>query len=126
MFKYLLLFITTIPYTQFRPPYNISTTAVYLSKTTDQSGTNHYCAANQGTQAYTCTFGASQVLTILTPGMTVIFVPDVSSGTNPTLVIDSVGAPVSIYQKDGVTAATLTKGEPYLLFYDGTIWRILA
>lgn len=126
MFKYLLLFLTTIPYTQIRPPYN--STVAMLSKVTDQSGLNKYCSSTTQSTACACSLSASEILTTLNPGVTVLFTTDTS--TTPanfsTLIIDSVGDPVEIFEKDGVTPAMLLAGEPYLLYFDGHVWRVVA
>ena len=103
-------------------------TSTLLSKATDQAGTGRYCHSVSGTAAYTCTLSASQKLTVLTAGMTLILVADTACAAgNCSLVVDATTtAGVSIRQKDGVTAAALVPGDPYLVFYDGLVWRVIG
>ena len=102
-------------------------TATLLSKATDQAGTGKYCHSANGTAVYTCTLSASQKLTALTAGMTLILVADTACAAGScTLVVDATSAWISIRQKDGVTAAALVAGYPYLVFYDGLVWRVIA
>lgn len=102
-------------------------TVSLLSKATDQAGTGRYCHSVNGTAAYTCTLSASQKLTALTAGMTLILVADTACAAGScTLVVDATSAWISIRQKDGVTAAALVAGYPYLVFYDGLVWRVIG
>lgn len=102
-------------------------TSTLLSKATDQAGTGKYCHSANGTAVYTCTLSASQKLTALTAGMTLILVADTACAAGScTLVVDATSAWISIRQKDGVTAAALVAGYPYLVFYDGLVWRVIA
>lgn len=101
-------------------------TSTLLSKATDQAGAGKFCNSVNGTLQFTCTLAASQKLTVLTTGMTVILVAD-TAGTNATLNIDGVlTSGASVREKDGVTAATIAAREPYLVFYDGLVWRVIG
>lgn len=122
-----LLCQTTIPYTQFRAPLNVSSTN-FLSKATDQSGLNRFCNSVTQSTAYSCTLNATLALQVLTIGSTFILVTDTNSlpPVAATLWIDQNGSPAPINEKDGITPAQINKGQPYLIFWDGKVWRVIA
>lgn len=130
LFHLLLLASTTIGTTQLPSPTVMLQNAsiAYLSKPTDQAGTNKYCpSVNTGVQGvWSCSLSLSYTLTKYTTGMIIVFVP--VPGGSGSLEIDNIngGKGVGVMLKDGVTSATLISGEPYILFYDGTVWRVLA
>lgn len=115
-----LLMATTIPYYQFRAPYNSPvndlTVGVY------QSGGDLYCPSTNGTEGYTCKL-SGQSLTGYTPGMVVPFLADVPSMSNPSLNIDSMGI-INIRDTTGTTTPTIPAG-PHLLFFDGKVFRMM-
>lgn len=73
------------------------------------------------TTNWVCAHGTK--LTSLVAGYTMVFVPS-ASGTGQVNV-DGLGSK-SVRLKDGVTLAMLVAGEPYLLYFDGTVWRVVA
>jgi hypothetical protein len=105
-------------------PYSVS----LLSKATDQSGLNKFCNSSTQNTAYACTLNATLVLQQLTYGMTLILVADTNSlpPIAATLWVDQNGSPAPINEKDGITPAQINKGQPYLIFWDGRVWRVIA
>lgn len=75
--------------------------------------------------AYTAT-SSPDSLTSYTAGQTVWFVPNQTSGAAPTLNINSLGA-VAIRDRDDIALPTgmLISGRRYLLYYDGTRFRVV-
>ena len=101
-------------------------TSVALTIGTAQAGTPIYCSSSNGTTGYTCSFGATKVLSAYTTGMFVLLRTDTSNAGACSLNIDSLGAK-SIKQNDGATDPTsgqITAGKFYWIFYDGTVWRM--
>ena len=99
-------------------------TATLQSKASAQTGTGNYCKSSTGTVLFTCSL--SPPLTVLTPGMTLLLVSTTGTqaGQTATLYVNNVGSPASIMQQDGTTAAVIVAGYPYLIFWDGTVWRL--
>lgn len=98
----------------------------YQTVDQDQAGTALFCASSGGTGSdYHCSF--SEPLFAYSPGMLLRWVPEVSSaGGATTLEIDSLG-PKPVKMHDGVSDpqnSELVSGELYLLWYDGTQFRV--
>lgn len=83
-----------------------------------------YCAPSSASAtAYTC--APSPAFTSYAAGMALTFVPDVTSGTTPTLNINSLGAK-NIKLSDGSSnpiSGFFLAGQAYQLTYDGTSLR---
>lgn len=121
-----LLFLasTSIPYQQFRAPYNVAG-PMYLTVQQSENGSPQLCVDTSGTVGiWKCTH-VNAVLTGLVVGTTVVFVPGIGA-TGGTLTVDTDLGPYAVDEKDGMTPATLVGGEPYLLYFDGTVWRVVA
>jgi hypothetical protein len=113
---------TTIPYYQFKAPYN--SPVATLTKQTDQSGQNKFCNSENGTQSYTCSFNNTMALTTYTFGMVITLWAD-TTGTNALIRIDNCP---QVGIKDSATGqndVTVLANQPHLLFYDGTNFRLM-
>jgi len=84
-----------------------------------------YCASTTGTTSYTCTM-PNKALTGYLAGQLFLLNPDTTCTTSCALNIDGLGAK-SIKRKDGSTdpGGTLVAGQAQLLWYDGTVFRLL-
>ena len=101
-------------------------TAVALTIPVAQSGAPVFCNSMNGTVAYTCSLGATRILTSYTVGMFVVLRTDTRNSGACSLNIDGLGVR-AIKQKDGTTdpaAGQITGGQFYWLFYDGAVWRM--
>jgi len=101
-------------------------TAVALTIATAEAGKQDFCSSSNGTDAYTCTLGASAALTVYTAGMHLTLSPDVGNVGAASLNVDNVGIK-NIKQSDGVTDPTtgqIVAGRPTILYFDGTVWRL--
>jgi len=103
-------------------------TAMVVSKAALQSGSALLCrSASASASAYTCAL--TPTLTGYTSGMVLNWRPDVTGiGGATTLNVDQLGA-VSVVKADGVSApgsADIITGQLYLLWYDGTAFRLLS
>ena len=82
-----------------------------------------YCAAGSGSAtAYAC---APLPALTLAAGATIAFVPDVVSGSGPTINVSGTGAKAAVFT-NGTTAVSngfFRPGMTYTLVYDGTSWR---
>lgn len=66
---------------------------------------------------------ANAAITALTAGTTVAFIPNVNSGTAPTLNVNSLGAvTITKYSGTALFAADMVAGKISVLVYDGTNW----
>lgn len=115
---------TTIPYSQLRPPLNIPDSAIFLTKATDAAGGNKFCLAGNGPN-FQCKIGDALYLTTLVQGVVVTFVPTINCASNCLLDLNGLG-PKAIYLKDGLSQPTLVANEPYILYFDGAAWRVIA
>lgn len=84
-----------------------------------------YCAPSSASATtYTC--APSPAFTSYAAGMTVTFVPDVTSGANPTVNVNGLGAK-NIKLADGSTSPAsgrLAAGASQVMVYDGTSFRL--
>jgi len=102
-------------------------TAVVLSRSTGQAGTDLVCAsASASSSVYTCAL--SPTLHVYTANMMLRWRPDVSGAGGPTtLNVDTLGA-VPVKQFDGATdptAADIAANQAYAVWYDGTVFRLM-
>src|SRR5882762_6225062 len=105
-----------------------SDTAVLLSRSTGQSGSDLLCTSTGGSaSAYTCELSPS--LLIYTPNMVLHWRPGLSgTGGATTLNVDTLGA-VAVRQFDGTTdptAADIVANRLYSLWHDGTVFRLMV
>jgi hypothetical protein len=92
--------------------------------TIDQVHSNlNYCASINGTVAYTCN-SPSKALKIYSVGQLFTFLPDIPCSSACTLNIDAVGIASIKSNSDGVTDVPVSLGA-HLLFYDGSVFRLL-
>ncbi len=103
-------------------------TSVLLTKGAAQSGAAFLCgSASASGTTYTCQL--TPTLTTYTAGMVLSWIPDVNGlGGATTLNIDLLGSK-AIKLGDGVTNPTaldIVAGALYPLWYDGTVFRLLA
>jgi hypothetical protein len=84
-----------------------------------------YCASSNGTTAYVCSMPDKALLSYSTGQMFLLNV-DTTCATSCTLNIDGVGVK-TITKGDGVTApgGTLVAGQAQLIWYDGTVMRLM-
>jgi hypothetical protein len=119
--KLLFLAATTIPYTQFRAPYNISP----INEVTYgmfQAGAPPVCVSSNGTELYTCNMSGI-ALSGYTFGMTFSLWVDTPSST-PEVNIDNNGA-VGIFDTvTGESAVSITANCPHQIFFDGKVFRL--
>jgi len=86
------------------------------------SGISFCAPAGGSATAYTC---APQPALTLAAGATIAFVPDVVSGSGPTIDVSGTGAKAAVLN-NGTTAASngfFRAGMTYTLVYDGSSWR---
>ncbi len=85
----------------------------------------NYCASSNGTTAYTCSM-SNKALTAYNAGQTFILNADTTCATSCSVNIDGVGSK-SLKKSDGVTdpTGTLISGQAKLIWYDGTIMRLM-
>jgi hypothetical protein len=103
-----------------------------LSKVGDQANGTKYCEDSTGSaSAYVCSTNPVPVAgTSWVRGTIIWFVPGTSNSGACTLKPDGSGgplSPVSIKKADGSTdpgAGTVVAGQPYSLFFDGTVLRL--
>lgn len=105
-------------------------TSVIPTRADEQAGTVLFCSSTSlGAPglAYACSM--TPTLTAYTTGMVINWNPNVNnSGGATTLDVDTLGA-ISILEADGVTvpgSSTIVAGQLYQLWYDGTVFRLLA
>lgn len=100
---------------------------VNLTIAVAQAGTPTLCKSANGTFAYTCSLAGSSALTVYTPGMRIFLWPDVTCSASCMLNINSLGN-INIKRADGSTdpGGVLVGGRPQWIWYDGTIWRLVA
>ena len=103
-------------------------TAVMLSRSNEQSGSDLVCASASGSgSAYTCALSPS--LRLYTLNMVLRWKPDVGgAGGATTLNVDTLGS-VAVKQFDGTTdptAADIVANRLYTLWYDGTAFRLMT
>lgn len=122
--KLILLAVTTIPYGQMRPPYNLNSTVVNLSKETDVSGINKFCNSVNGTSQFTCSLRDTKVLTVYTKGMVITLLTDTSCDSCQ-INIDNVGLKSIKDSLTGLNDARVAEGQPHLIFYDGKVFRLM-
>ena len=113
--------------TQINIQQGIDTTAV-VSQASEQSGQTLMCASASGSgTAYTCNL--SPPLTGYTAGMLLHWIPDLTAaGGGTTLNVETLGA-VSVTGADGSTSPTpsqIVAGQLYLIWYDGTVFRLIS
>lgn len=90
---------------------------------TIQAGSHLYCADAGANDAYTCSI--SPPLTAYTDGMVVVFKPNTSNTGAASININSLGAKTIVTAANATLADNdLTAGRRYLLFYDGTSFRM--
>jgi len=84
-----------------------------------------YCVSANGTTAYTCSM-PDKALTAYSAGQMFLLNPDTTCAASCTLNIDGVGVK-TITKSDGVTApgGTLLAGQAKLVWYDGTVMRLM-
>ena len=102
-------------------------TAVMLTRATNQAGSNTLVTTTSSS-ATTFTGTMTPTLTAYTTGMVVQFTPNMTASGTPTLNIDTLGAK-NLREVDGTTPAgsgDLVSGRQYALWYDGTVFRIMA
>lgn len=120
----LFLASTTIPYYQQRPPYNLNSTIVNLSKETDQSGINKFCNSTNGTAQFTCSLKNTKVLLVYTKGMVITLLTDVTC-TSCTVNIDDLGGKSIKDSLTGLIDVKIIGNQPHLIFYDGVVFRLI-
>lgn len=98
-------------------------TSYLLSKAVAQSGSVFLATDNGDDDDYTPTM--SPPLTTYTPGMFILLRVSIGTTGESTTNIDTLG-PVHNKESDGTTDASLLAGVPYLMFYDGAVFRKLA
>ncbi len=84
-----------------------------------------YCASTNGTTAYTCS-SPDKAITAYTVGMVYLLNVDTTCATSCTLNIDGVGIK-TITQPNGSSspAGALVAGQAQLIWYDGTVMRLM-
>jgi len=84
-----------------------------------------YCASNNGTTGYTCSMPDKALLTY-SAGQVFLLNVDTTCASTCSLNIDTLGV-VSITQKDGAAAPAgmLVAGQAQLVWYDGTVMRLM-
>jgi hypothetical protein len=85
----------------------------------------NYCASSNGTTAYTCSM-PNKALTAYSAGQTFILNADTTCASSCSVNIDGVGSK-SLKKSDGVTdpTGTLIAGQAKLIWYDGSIMRLM-
>jgi len=85
----------------------------------------NYCASSNGTTVYTCSM-PNKTLTSYNTGQTFVLNVDTTCATTCTLNIDGNGAK-TVTKSDGATApgGTLIAGQAKLIWYDGTVMRLM-
>ncbi|MCW5963524.1 MAG: hypothetical protein KIT83_05750 [Bryobacterales bacterium] len=98
----------------------------YLAVAASQSGATAYCASDNGSgSAYTCSL--TPALGVYSPGMMLHWRPDVSSAGGPTTITVDNLPPQPLKLANGVADPgenELLDGELYLLWYDGSSFRV--
>ncbi len=86
-----------------------------------------FCTSTDLTDSYTCPT-ATPIITALTPNLPVLLTVATSNTGAATLVVRSIGSPITILAHDGSTLANnaITAGRPYLLIYNGTNYLLYA
>jgi hypothetical protein len=102
-------------------------TGLILSRANHQSGQTLLCAsASASATTYTCAM--TPTLTSYTTGMVLNWTPDVNGAGGPTtLNVDVLGA-TAVKLADGATdpvAGDLAGGGMYVIWYDGTVFRLM-
>ena len=119
MFRKLLLLATLIPYQQLRPPYNSPINNVTFA---ELQANPLLCRSSNGTGTYECTindgpagysFGMTFSLWVDTP----TYIPTVSINSLPSIAIDDAAT--------GTTPAPVTANAPHVIFFDGTVFRLM-
>lgn len=103
-------------------------TAVIPSIASAQAGTPWFCNSTNGTTNYTCSLGAASALTVYTKGMWLMLTVDATNtSVQPTLQVDLLPQ-VSLMASNGTSipvAGSIAAGVPHIVFYDGTVWRLM-
>jgi hypothetical protein len=86
----------------------------------------NYCYSSNGTTLYTCHL-PFRALKAYRPGMTFLLNVDASCASSCSVNVDDVGI-VTIKKNDGTTdpAGSLVAGQPQWIFFDGTVFRLIA
>jgi hypothetical protein len=84
-----------------------------------------YCASSNGTTAYTCSM-PDKALVAYSTGQMFLLNVDTTCATSCTLAIDGLTAK-SVKKSDGATdpTGTLLAGQAQLIWYDGTVMRLM-
>jgi hypothetical protein len=85
----------------------------------------NYCASSNGTTSYTCSM-PDKALTAYATGQMFLLNVDTTCATTCTLNIDGAGIK-TITQSNGVSSpsGTLVAGQAQLIWYDGTVMRLM-
>lgn len=88
-------------------------------------GNENYCSSTNGTSAYTCTMPNKALLSYST-GQSFLLNVDTTCATSCTLNIDGIGFK-TVKKSDGLTdpTGTLVAGQAKLVWYDGTLMRLM-
>ena len=98
-------------------------TAVYLTRATDQDGTDKYCRSTSGNDTYVC--GLTPALTAYTTGSCLVLNPDTANTTTATVNVDSLGAKSILNRAAGaLSTGDITANAPISICYDGTQYII--
>jgi hypothetical protein len=86
----------------------------------------NFCESTNGTALYTCKL-PFRALGRYSAGMTLLLRADATCATTCQLNVDGLG-PITIRQSDGVTSpnGAIVAGQPYWIFFDGTIFRLAS
>lgn len=100
-------------------------TSVYLTRATDQAGTDRYCRSTTGNDTYVCS--VTPALTAYTRGMIVSLDPDTANTLTASININSLGA-VQILTRDGSALATgdIVANRGASLYYNGTTFSLMG
>lgn len=107
-------------------PFNVDDSKI-ATRANVQAGSSVFCNDTSGSSAnYTCTL--SPALASYTTGMVMPFRPQTTSAAG-ALTVNAGPSSINIKQLDGTTdpgAGALVAGQGYLLFFDGTVFRVIA
>jgi hypothetical protein len=84
----------------------------------------NFCDSSNGTTAYTCTILPKNLIQYAT-GMIFLLRADASCSSACTLNMDGIGVR-TIKQADGATDPNIAAHQPYWIFYDGVIFRLIS
>lgn len=98
-------------------------TGVYLTRATDQAGTDIYCRSTTGNDTYTC--GLTPALTAYTAGSCLVLNPNAANTGAATVNVDSLGAKSILSRSGGALSdGDITADKPITVCYDGTQYII--